>query len=133
MAEMHPWTANERSAIPAYDKIFNEAIAPAFESEMMKLIQSEEFKKGSVARRRQLLTDTKNALRSNLRKYLFVAGDETTSLMALRRKTVNKGDKNVRYQAKQMMREEYNIDGGIRDYSEQELRLYGDLIDYLKL
>ena len=133
MAEMHPWTANERSAIPAYDKIFNEAIAPAFESEMMKLIQSEEFKKGNVAKRRQLLTDTKNALRSNLRKYMFVSGDETTSLMALRRKTVNKGDKNVRYQAKQMMREEYKIDGDIRDYSEQELRLYGDLIDYLKL
>ena len=132
MAEMHPWTANERSAIPAYDKIFNEAIAPAFESAMMKLIQSEEFKKGNVARRRQMLTDTKNALRSDLRKYLFVSGDETTSLMAARKKLINKGDKNVRYQAKQMMREDYDIDADIRDYSEKELRLYESLIDYLK-
>lgn len=133
MAEMHPWTANERSAIPAYDKIFNEAIAPAFEDSMMRLIQSEEFKKGNVARRRQLLTDTKNALRSGLRKYLLVSGDETTSLMAARKKLINKGDKNVRYQAKQMMREEYKIDADIRDYSERELRLYESLIDYLKL
>ena len=133
MAEMHPWTANERSAIPAYDKIFNEAIAPAFESAMMKLIQSEEFKKGNVARRRQLLTDTKNALRSDLRKYLLVSGDETTSLMAARKKLINKGDKNVRYQAKKIMREDYDIDADIRDYSEKELRLYENLIDYLKL
>lgn len=133
MAEMHPWTANERSAIPAYDKIFNEAIAPAFEDSMMKLIQSEEFKKGNVARRRQMLTDTKNALRSDLRKYLLVSGDETTSLMAARKKLINKGDKNVRYQAKQIMREKYDIDADIRDYSERELRLYESLIDYLKL
>ena len=26
MAEMHPWTANERTKIPAYDKAFNGAL-----------------------------------------------------------------------------------------------------------
>ena len=55
MAEMHEWTASERTKVAAYDKIFNSMIAPVLEREVQRLLDHPQFKNGDTNTRRQLL------------------------------------------------------------------------------
>ena len=48
MAEMHEWTASERTKVAAYDKIFNGMIAPVLEREVQRLLDHPQFKNGNL-------------------------------------------------------------------------------------
>jgi hypothetical protein len=134
MAEMHPWKANERSQIPAYDKLFNEIIAPIFEDKLMDLINSEPFKKGTVAQRRQQLTSLKGSIKTSIRKHMTENLDPDGTLKALKRKATISGNKNSRSEAKKFLEERYGYTGSIQELEGPEafelLQIY---FSYIKM
>ena len=127
MAEMHPWKANERSQLPAYDKVFNTLIAPMMEDTFAELVESDKFKQASVANRRSMLNAWKSTLTTNVREYM--AGSEGNDLNAVRRKAtmVNKNHKD---EALKYMKDEYGFSGSIKDMSWEELQLFLTTVDY---
>ena len=133
MAELHSWTAGERSQLPAYDAIFNETIAPYFERNFMALINTKEYQEGSVAERRIMLNAFKSDISRNIREYLLEnAPDRDVNILALRRKAVAYGTKESRDEAMKYLREEYGVTGSPRDFNHEELMLYMSAIDYFK-
>jgi len=131
MAEMHPWTAGERSQIAEYDKVFNSLIQPMFEDRYAKLIEQPSFKKGSIADRRQALKGWKTHLSGELRAYL--QNSTEYGLLAVQRKAVGHGSKEEKNLAMKYMREDLGYSGeGPRDMNWEELQTYLDVIDYFK-
>jgi hypothetical protein len=129
MAEMHSWQANERSQIPAYDKIFNTLIAPEFEKRFLALVDSKEFREAPVARRRNQLTKWKNQITGEMRAYL--SESKEGGLYAAQRKATTVGNKNVRHEALKHMREHYGYSGsGPREMNWEEVQLFIELAEY---
>jgi hypothetical protein len=130
MAEMHPWTANERSQIPAYDRVFNEIIAPSFNERFTKLVDSDKFKKASVAERRQMVRSWKSLISKEFKDYM--SGSEY-SLLAAQRKATIVGNRDLRHEAMKAMREDHGYKGsGPKDMNWAELQLFTELVDYFK-
>ena len=133
MAELHSWTAGERSQLPAYDAIFNETIAPMFEENYKNLINTPEYQNGSVAERRTMLNAFKTDITGRMREYLRTGVDDSdTRILALRRKASTYGSREARKEAMDYLREEYGVTGGPTEFNHEELMLYFDAIDYFK-
>jgi hypothetical protein len=133
MAEMHPWKANERSQIPAYDKVFNTMVAPLLEERYADLVDSPKFKDASVAERRVMLNSWKRIVTKELRDYLAESPEAPQSLLAAQRKATIIGNKDLRHEAMRDMREQFGYKGsGPREMNWQELQLFTELVDYYK-
>ena len=132
MAEMQPWTANERTAIPAYDKAFNGLIAPMLERQVQNLINTKQFKDASLEGRRRMLKTLMTNTRSEIREMLGegYGGSENVKLR-MAAQANSKANKEVRNEAKKLMKERHGVSGRLEDYTFQELDLFMEYIDLI--
>ena len=128
MAEAHPWKANERSQIPAYDKAFNRLIQPMFEETFAELVNTKGFKEGSVAKRKDLLTYWKGTIRKELKDYMETSGEFGVDAARKKAASVPKGRK---HEAMKIMKEQYDYSGSVQEMNWEELQYFMTVTDYL--
>jgi len=129
MAEMHPWKANERSQIPAYDKAFNKLIQPMFEETFAQLVNTKGFKEGSVAKRKELLNYWKGTIRKELKDYMETSSEFGVDAARKKAASVPKGRK---HEAMKIMKEQYDYSGSVQEMNWEELQFFMTVTDYLK-
>lgn len=132
MAEMFPWTASERTKVPAYDKLFNQVISPVLEQKTDALIRSDNFKNATLEGKRSMLRNIVSGVKSDTRKIMqkgYLGGDSRRLRMAAKAMDVPKG---IRKEALEMLREQYNVEAEIADFSIAELDVFLEIADYLK-
>ena len=133
IAEMQPWTASERTKIPAYDKVMNSMLAPALERRTNYLVNSEAFKKASLTGKRKMLktlvSDTKKEVRSQMAEGY---GGTDAARLRLASKAATKGNKEIRKEALKLMKLQYGIEGKIDEFNFNELDLFMEYVDYLE-
>ena len=133
VSEMFPWQASERTNIPAYDKALNSLLAPALESRTQALINSSSFKNASLTGKRSMLkrvlSQTKSDIRKDMGKGWYGQENERLRIAA---KAKTKGTKEIRNEAKRIMKERYNVSGKIEDFSYTELDIFMEYVDYLE-
>ena len=123
MADMLPYTANERSKNPAYDKAFTTMIQPMLEKEAEKLFAKDMFKKAAVPERQLLLRAALGRVKADIRKYVDSTSNPDLIIESLRKKALTKGSKAARKAASSML-EGKGVTGRIKDYGYKELQLY---------
>ena len=132
MSEMFPWTASERTKVPAYDKIFNQVISPVLEKKTDVLIRTKNFQDATLEGKRnmlnKLISDTKSDLRKKMKKG-YMGADARRLRAAATAMNVKKG---IRKEALALMKKQYGIEVAIEDMSHSELDLFMDIADYLK-
>ena len=129
MAEMHPWKANERSQIPAYDKAFNKLIQPMFEETFAQLVNTKGFKEGSVAKRKERLNYWKGTIRKELKDYMETSSEFGVDAARKKAASVPKGRK---HEAMKIMKEQYDYSGSVQEMNWEELQFFMTVTDYLK-
>ena len=133
MAEMFPWQASERSKIPGYDRAFNSIIAPMLERQTNQLLRTKAFQEGNLTQRRQMLKTVVSDAKSQVRKYMKAGGGgRENAMLALVRTAEGRANKEIRNEAKRLLKERRGIDASPQDMNYQELTLYISYIDYLK-
>ena len=133
MAEMQPWTASERTNIPAYDKAFNTLLAPALEKQTQWLLNSDEFKKASLTGKRKMLKTIMSDAKAQIREQMgegYTGGENER--LRLANKASSKGNKEIRKEAMRLMKEQYGIDGNLKDFNFNELDMFMEYVDYLE-
>ena len=134
MANMAEFTANERSQIPEYDRLFNTTIAPLLEPAMEELYRSEQFRNGDGRVRREMLKSRLRQIQSLVRGSLTRGpreGGSDSPILSLKRRATQHGTADQRSMALQAMRERFNFDGTVRDMGVRELQYFMNYIDYL--
>ena len=132
MAQMQPWTASERSNIAAYDKVFNETLAPVLERATDKLLRDPSFANADLIGKRAMLKRELSDVKSRVRKSLNKYAPAETRMLAIKRKASSHGNKELRSKTLGVMRDRFDFQGGIEDMSYSELQFFMDYIDYLK-
>ena len=131
MAEMKTWTADSRTKMTQYDRVFNSAIAPILEVKMQKLVESERFKKADVGQRRGMVKDVMGSVRDTVREHLD-ATSGTDFLQRQRYKASTKGTKDQQFKAKKYMKDKFGVTAKLENFSYKELQIYNSYIDHLK-
>ena len=132
MANMAEWTASERSNMPAYDRMFNDLIAPNLEYQMERLTRDERYIEGNTDTRRVMLQATLRNVRNQVREYMNeLTPDPEMRITALRRKANMTGNDALRTEAMRVMRER-GVDASINDMGFRELQYFMDVVDYLQ-
>ena len=132
MAEMFPWQASERTKIPAYDKAFNDLISPVLEKKTDFLIRSKQFEDATLTGKRAMLKKLVSDAKADVRKLMkegYLGGDNQRLRMASKASNVPRG---IQREAAEMMRQQYGVDGKLKDFSIAELDMFLDIADYLK-
>ena len=133
MSEMQPWTANERTKLPAYDRAFNAMLAPVLERQTSLLLNTKEFKDGDLTKRRAMLKkvmrDAKKQIRDRMDKG-YTTGENVKLRMVAKANSI--GNKELRREAAKAMKERFGIDGSLEDYTLAELDLFMEYTNYLK-
>jgi hypothetical protein len=133
MSEMQPWTANERTKLPAYDRAFNAMLAPVLERQTSLLLNTKEFKDGDLTKRRAMLKkvmrDAKKQIRERMDKG-YTTGENVKLRMVAKANSI--GNKELRREAAKAMKERFGIDGSLEDYTLAELDLFMEYANYLK-
>lgn len=132
MAQMQPWTANERSNIARYDTLFNQTLAPIMEQATDRLLRNDNFIQADLIGKRAMLKETLSGLRSEVRKSMKSSGSSETQMLAIRRKASSHGNKELRSKAIKVMKDRFNFSGGVEDMTYSELQYFMDYVDYLK-
>ena len=132
MANMQSWTANERSQIAEYDKVFNQTVAPMLENATARLLKTPAFLEGDLEARRRLVKNTLRLVKKDVREYLNDRAPAETRLSAARSKASKAGNKELRSKALKFMKNKYNFEGSVRDMTYPELQLFTDYIDYIE-
>ena len=132
MTDMMPWTASERTKIPAYDKIFNEFLAPILEREVQTLIDLPEFKNANETKQRGMLkarvSSVKRAVREHIQKGYLGENEQRLSLVA----KIETKSKETKREALKMAKEQFGIDGKLEDMNFRELGIILDYVEYLQ-
>ena len=132
MSEMQPWTANERSKLPAYDRAFNAMLAPLLERQTQLLLNSDEFQKGDLTARRAMLKNVMRSAKKQIRERMdkgYTTGENVKLRMIAKANRI--GDKEIRREAAKAMKEKFGIDGSLDDYTFAELDLFMEYADFL--
>ena len=132
MSQMQPWTANERSNIAKYDKLFNQTLAPVLEQATDRLLRDEQFVQSDLIGKRAMLKETLSELRSEVRKSMQGSRSSETQMLAIQRKASSHGNKELRSKAIKVMKDRFNFSGGVKDMTYSELQYFMDYVDYLK-
>jgi len=130
MAEMHPWTASERSKVPTYDRMFNIMLAPLLERETQKLLDSTSFQKADLAEKRRKLKDRLRKVKASLRDRMDYGYTGVDGLRLRMARKVSGYPKEIQREAARMLKDRYGLTGNPEDFEIQELDLY---IDTMKL
>jgi hypothetical protein len=134
MAEMKAWTQDMRSKIPAYDKIFNQAIAPMLEPKMNMLLKSKEFLEADIKDRRLLVKKrVLQPTRATLRRYLDTRSDDVSGLERAKYKSTTGTSKVIIQKALALMRERGSDVNEVRDFSSwREVHTFDAYVRHLK-
>ena len=133
MAEMQPWTANERSKLPAYDMAFNSMLAPVLERQTQRLLMTEEFNKANLTKRRGMLKAVMRSAKKQIRERMDKGyTDGETYKLRIISKAMTKFPKEIQREAAKAMKEKFGVDGSMDDYSFAELDLFIEYATYLK-
>jgi len=132
MAEMHPWRANERTKIPAYDKAFNGMIAPFLEVYTQDLLNDPAFEKANLAGKRGMLKKRLSEVKKIVRKRME-SGYGGSNNMILRRaaKATQRYSKETTREALKLMKDQMGITGTIEDLNYKELEMFMTYADYV--
>jgi len=125
------YKANERTEIAAYDKAYNETIAPYLNRKLQSLQSYDHFKNASKDKQRLHMKDMLTDVGKEIRTYLEDNSGAETKLLALQRKAASQNKAHKRA-AMSYLKDEYGFDGGIRDMNYSELNAFMDYIDYYK-
>lgn len=123
MAEMLPYTANERSKNPAYDKAFTTLLQPLLEKQAKILFAEGNFKKATVDQRRVMLRGALSKAKADVTKYVNSSVAGNTSIEAMRKKALTSGSKEARRAASRML-EDRGVTGKVKELNFKELQLY---------
>jgi len=126
------WTKDQRSNIPAYDRIFNETMAPILERRMGLLLNNPKFKKLNITDKRSRINKEVQTIRSMVRDTVEITSTGQDYLQVLRKKALSNGTSEQRAQAMRQMRED-GIKANIKDFNWDELRIFNAKIDLQKL
>ena len=133
MAQMQPWTANERSKIPAYDKAFNGLVAPMLEVYTQELLSDPRFKQATLTQQRGMLkkrlSDVKKIVRDRMEKG-YTGGQNTVLRRAA--KAAQKYNKETTREALKLMKEQMGITGSLEDLTFRELEMFMMYADYIE-
>ena len=133
MAEMQPWTANERSKIPAYDKAFNGLVAPMLEVYTQELLNDPRFKQATLTQQRGMLkkrlSDVRKIVRDRMEKG-YTGGQNTVLRRAA--KAAQKYNKETTREALKLMKEQMGITGSLEDLTFRELEMFMMYADYIE-
>ena len=132
MSGMKSWTKDQRSNIPAYDRIFNETMAPMLERRMGLLINNPAFKKMDITDKRSRVNAELTKMRSMVRNVVDTTSMGEDHLQVLRYKALNNGTSEQRAKATKQMQEQ-GIDANIKDYNFDELLMFNAKIDLQQL
>jgi len=133
MANMHTWKANERTNIPAYDKILNSMVAPVLEAHTDRLVRTPEFKKASVTGKRRMLKNVVRDVKAYVKEQIDDGyAEPKTELLRLKNKASSKATKEIRQEALSLMKKKYNVSGGIEDFTPRELDMFLEYVEYLE-
>ena len=133
MAEMHPWKANERTKIPAYDKAFNGLVAPILELYTQDLLNDPKFTEANLTQQRGMIKKRLSDVKKSVRKRMEV-GYEGSDNMVLRRaaKMAQKYNKETTREAMRLMEEHTGISGSLEDLNYKELETFMRYADYVE-
>ena len=128
LAEMLPYTANERTKNPAYDKLFNTLIQPELQKVAGRLMRNDRFTKATLDQRRLMLKSELTTARNKIRTYMKAHSNPETFKEVLIKDARTKGSPEARFAADNMMKRR-GIEGKKDEYSMKELQLY---LEYIK-
>ena len=131
MSELKTWTADQRTQIPKYDRVFNQIVAPVLEYEAGQLLKDKRFLEGGVKYRRGRVENILKNVRKMARTTLD-SPKNTSYIERQRYKASTKGTKEQRATAMEMMRNQ-GVDAEMRDFTYSEIQMYTAYIDYLEL
>ena len=129
MAEMKTWTADSRSKMTQYDRVFNSSIAPLLETKLSKLIQDKRFIEGDLSYRRDRLKAALNEARGTIRDHLDSTSG-TNFIERMRYKASTKGNKEQRAKAMKFMQSK-GVEARLEDFNFRELQMYNSYIEHL--
>ena len=130
LAEMKTWTADSRTKIPMYDRIFNESLAPILEVKMSRLVKDKRFKEGDLEYKRGRLKYELTRAREEVRKSLDF--NQNQSFMdRLRYKASVKGTKDQRAKTVKYLKTQ-GVEGRLEDFNFAEINMYNSYIDHLE-
>ena len=131
LTELQSWKQDQRSNIPAYDRIFNGTLAPVLEKRMQRLLKSKNFKEGDLEYRRGRVKYELKKARDEIRKHFDIVG--TTGYMDQQRyRASTKGTKLQQSKAMKYMKS-LGVNADLKDFNFRELKTYESYIDHLNL
>ena len=132
MAGMKSWSKDQRSNIPAYDRIFNEIMSPMLERRMSEELNSTRFKEMNLTAKRKRVNTVVQEMRKLVKAQIQhnVVGEDL--LQSLRYKATTNGQPADRIEAMKEMRED-GIKANIKDFNYEELQMFKAKVDRMKL
>ena len=132
MAGMKAWSKDQRSNIPAYDRIFNEIMSPMLERRMSVELNSTRFKEMDLPAKRKRVNFVVGEMRDLVKGQIQqnVVGQDF--LQSLRYKATTNGEPADRIKAMKEMREE-GIKANIKDFNYEELQRFTAKVERIKV
>ena len=130
MSELKTWTADQRSQVPKYDRVFNQILAPILEHKAGELLKDKRFLEGGSKYRRGRV---ENILK-DARKLVMTTLDSpknTSHIERQRYRAATKGTKEQKATAMEMMARQ-GVSADLRDFTYSELQMYTSYIEYLE-
>jgi len=132
MAGMKAWSKDQRSNIPAYDRIFNEIMAPMLERRMSIELNSVKFKEKDLQGKRDRVNHVVQEMRATVKAYIHQNSKGDDYLQSLRYKATTNGKPAQQVKALNEMRED-GIKANIKDFNYEELMILKAKIDIQKM
>jgi len=133
LAGIKAWSKDQRSNIPAYDRIFNETMAPLLERRMAVLLNGTGFQELDLTAKRDKVTDVVRQVRKTVSDAVQSGATGGPDYMeALRYKSLRNGSSAQRTKAMKEMRKE-GFKANIKDFNYDELRIFNAKIDVQQL
>jgi hypothetical protein len=130
MMDMPRYTANKRTQIAAYDRAYNEYIAPTVNRYAQEMLSNPDFQALPEDKQRVVMTARLKEAATQMKTYLENAPTEShIQTIRLKALAVPKAPKQA---ALKFLREEEGFDGTIKDMSYLELAAYMQYVEYYK-
>lgn len=125
------YKANKRTEIAAYDRAYNDIIAPHFNKRASKILVDPAFQKLSKRDQRAVWKNEFNDVAKDIKDYMENNAPAPTRLLSMQRKA-SAQPKTAKKAALDYMRREFGFSGSIRDMTYPELQAYFDYVDFYK-
>ena len=123
------YKANKRTEIAAYDRAYNDIIAPYLNKKAQRRLSDPAFRKLSKKDKRAVWKNDFADVGREIRNYMENNAPAETRLLSLQRKASAK-KKSSKEAALKYLQEEHGFEGSIRDMNYSELMTFMDYIDF---